>query len=826
MPRSSTRALLLLAFFLSGLSTLIYELVWIKHLVYLFGVTYHAITTVVTVFMAGLAFGALGAGRWVDRSPRPLRIYAILELVIAACGLLFPLALGVTSALYHSVHDGMQLGFFGHTLVRFLLACGLLLIPTIAMGATLPALARYFVLSGDRVGRDMGRLYGMNTVGAAIGCVLTGFVLLYNLGLTWTNTIAVGLNIAAAAVAWAMLWREGGAAPRPAEAPTDRGPPSSRWLLAAFALSGFTAVAYELLWTRIVALLHPNAHTLVFALVLGLYLVGTGLGSAAYGRWLARRDPLTLYAAVQLLVGLLAVLSPFAFVLLREGIGWAWYDAWEPARTVMDLYLSLPEFLLIVAVVGLPSLLFGLTFPLGNRLYVRRFAVLGSGVGAVYFFATVGGILGSFATGFLLMPLVGAKGCLFLLAALNLGLGAALFASRRGWPRGRRIAAAGAGLAAMVGVLVVGATALPASVFINVPTDHEVVFYKDGRSTTDAVVWVEQRDERYKMLFANGEFVSAGAVGVWLPIFLHPEPERVLILAFDTGASSGMAVQDPAVRSVEAADISDVQEEIAAHFEHLNMGVIRDPRFRLVANDGRNHLATSREDYDVIFNGVAAYSGYLELSTQEFFEICRSRLQPGGVFAHKIHPHMLTPEGLERVVATFLEVFPDATLWRARVSSVLLLVGTNDAPKTAWGELDASRLGPYGIDENLTPVHAASLFLTDAEGLAAVAGDGAVLVDDRPPRLSDMLTLIDTGSDFIARGPVQMNYKNFEREINGILVQHERSPERFFDDIPAPELVRILTHRQLDAPPGYRREPEQRGGEPERHPGQPRLEQR
>jgi len=807
MSRNTTRAALLLAFFLSGLSTLIYEIVWVKHLVYLFGVTYHAITTVVTVFMAGLAIGALLAGRWVDRSRKPLRVYAILELVIAACGLLFPITLAGVAAVYHNVHDALDIGFFGHILVRFVLACFLLLVPTVAMGATLPTLARFFVLSRERVGRDMGRLYGLNTVGAALGCGLTGFVLLYELGLTRTNLVAVGLNLVAAALAWAMLVRSSGAPPPATEArpAAADGLPASRWLLVAFFVSGFTAIAYELLWTRIVALFHPNPHTQVFALVLGLYLVGTGLGSSLYGRRLARRDPLKLYAGVQLAVGLLAGLSPLLLIEMRSSMGWSWYEAWEPARSILDLYLSSAEFAVVALVVGLPALLFGLTFPLGNRLFVRRFAMLGSGVGAVYFFSTLGGIGGSFATGFLLMPWLGAKGCLLLFALLNVGLGVVML-SLRGTRRGRRWrrAVAAVVLAVAMAAAVVGHLRLPAWVFLNIPTEHEMVFYKDGRSTSDGVVWVQQEGRRVKMLFANGEFVSAGGVGVWLPITLHPSPQQVLLLGFDTGASSGMALKDQRVRRVEAADISDVQEEIASHFEQFNDGVIRHHRFNMVANDGRNHLLTSREEYDVIFNGVAAYSGYLELSTREFFAIAKSRLAEGGIFAHKIHPHMLTPEGLERVVASFLVVFPDATLWRAQVSSVLLLVGTNRAPPVDYVCLDPERLRRYGID----PVRTAALFLTDATGLAEIAADGEILVDDLPPRLSDLLTLIDTGSDFLDRSLAQHEYRNFEREINGLLVQHEKSPTVFFQGIPSSDLMRILSLRLAQAPPGYCLEPE------------------
>ncbi len=814
MNRPLTRSLLLLAFLLSGFSTLTYEIVWVKHLVYLFGVTYHAITTVVTVFMAGLAFGALVAGRSVDRSRRPLAIYAGLELLIAGCGLAFPVALAVVSQVYHQVHDAMQVGFFTHTLVRFTLACALLLVPTIAMGATLPALARFFVLSREQIGFDIGRLYGVNTVGAAAGCALTGFLLLYTLGLQITNLLAVSLNLLAAGLALALhLWARRSdrpaAEPSPAPARTQAAeegsaPRAPSWLLAAFFLSGFTAVAYELLWTRIVALLHPNAHTLVFSLVLTFYLLGNGLGSALYGpRLLGRLAPLRLYAAVQLVVAGLAALSVPAIFELRTRLGWQWYEAWDPARDILDLYLSQAEFLVIAAAVGLPALLFGLTFPLGNRLYVRRFTLLGSGVGAVYFFGAVGGIAGSFLTGFVLMPLLGAKGCMFLLALLNGVLGVAMLAMASRHSARARLVGSLVAVAALAALLYRGHGFYPTWIFLNIPTAHEVVFYKDGRSTSDGVVWVQQGEQRVKMLFANGEFVSAGAVGVWLPIALHPDPERVLILAFDTGASSGMALRDPRVQAVEAADISDVQEEIAAHFVEANDGVIADPRFRLVANDGRNHLLTSRRRYPVIFNGVAAYSGYLELSTREFFEIARSRLEDGGIFAHKIHPHMLTPEGLRRVVATFLEVFPDASLWQARVSSVLLLVGSNDAQPPRLDQLDSSRLGLHGPSS----VEAAALFLTDAEGLAAVAADGRILVDDLPPRLGDLLTLIDTGSDFLAKSPHQSAMSNYEREINGILFRHESPPGDFFDGITDEEHERITAIRARNAPPGYGPEP-------------------
>ncbi len=781
------RLLLLAAFLLSGASTLVYEILWIKHLVYLFGVTYHAITTVVTVFMAGLAIGAVAAGRKIDAVRSPLLVYAGLELIIAACGLAFPAALSGVAALYHRVHDVADVGFFAHTLVRFALGCLLLLPPTIAMGATLPTLSRFFVHRQDRIGSDVGRLYGVNTLGAAAGCALTGFVLMTTLGLTASAHVAVGMNLTAAAVAgalWLLPVGRAGSLAQPDPAPVTGA--SSRWLLAAFFLSGFTATAGEILWTRIIALLHPNAHTLVFSLVLTVFLLGTGLGSALYAGPLARIAPLRLYGALQVMLGLITAGSPLLLVWLRQTQVEAWTSAWPLARNSLDLYITRGEIVVIGVALGAAGLLFGMTFPLGNRLYVRRLSVLGAGVGAVYFVSTVGGIAGSFVTGFFVMPALGAKNALYAVAAANLSLGIALLSAS-----GRRLwlaaALSAAGAACMAGI----ALRLTPWVFLNIPVEHRVEFYRDGRSTTDAVIWVDQRGQWERMLFANGEFVSSGPIGTWLATLLHPDPAEVLILAFDTGATSGQVVAHPAVQHVEAADISDVQPIIARYFEGENRGVMRNPRFRMVPNDGRNHLLTRRKQYDIIFNGVAAYSAYLELSTVEFFELCRERLSEDGLYLHKIHPHMMTPEGFRRVVATFAEVFPTATLWRSRVSSVLLLIGWKNPTTTAWDDFAARVVAQH----EGTPEDVASMFMAGSQALRAWSADAAPLVDDLPPRLIETLTLIDTGSDFLTTTPYQTGSRTWDREIEGSLAEIAHDPTDLLPGIP-PELLPLIAERR------------------------------
>ncbi len=790
------RLLLLFAFFLSGLSTLIYEIIWVKHLIYLFGVTYHAITTVVTVFMAGLALGALLSGRYIDRSRSPLKIYFVLELFIAVFGLLFPLMLALVSSIYHQVHNYLEVSFFAHVLIRFFLACLLLLAPTVAMGATLPALARFFVVSRERIGFDVGKLYGFNTLGAALGCGLTGFVLMVEFGLATTTHMAVALNIAAALIALALARVVGPAqaadddeAPEP-EPPAP--PLSPRLMLAVFFFSGFSGIAYELLWTRIVALFHPNAHTHVFSLVLCLFLVGTGLGSAAYGRLvLSRLNPLKLYASLQIAVGAVALACPLALVAWRNNMGRRWYRAWDPAKEHLDLYLSRPEIWIIAAAVGLPALFFGMMFPIGNRLFVRKLSLLGSGVGALYFFSTVGGIAGSFVTGFFLMPLLGAKDTLFCVAALNMLLGLALLVGKMRAPGGKRLAVAAGPAVVILAAVIAAIVALPNWVFLNIPTTYEVDFYKDGRSTTDGVISVDQNGKWTRMLFANGEFVSAGGFGIWLPIALHPSPRRVMLLAFDTGATSAMACESKRVKEVQSVDISDVQNEIAQFFSRENKDVMSHPKFTMVSNDGRNHLLTRRLPYDIIFNGVAAYSSYLELTTVEFFELCKRRLRKGGIYVHKLHPHMLTTKGYQRVLATFLKVFPQSSMWKSQVGSIIFLFGWKGEHHADW-----KTFVKWTASDMTEPYQAAGLFLLGADAMKKMAGNAATLVDDKPARLGETLTLIDTGSDFLTATPINKPDSDHQLAIGTTIFNHLQEPARYFTGLSKENTKRILAERE------------------------------
>ena len=566
-----------------------------------------------------------------------------------------------------------------------------------------------------------------------------------------------------------------------------------RVLLLVFGLSGFSGISYEILWTRIATLFQPNAQTIIFTLVLFLYLVGTGIGSAAYG-WLRGRSPLRLYGVLQLVVGSVAVSAPLLLEALRHHGPTSWNVNWIPMIRLLDLHISPSELITVVAAVGLPALCFGMMFPVGNRLYVRRFSLLGAGVGAVYFFSTVGGILGSFACGFLLMPWLTAKGCLMALGGLNLTLGILLVLVISRGTRLQKMLCGGLATGAVVAVTVWLALTVPPWIFIDLPSQFQFVHYRDGRSTTDGVLveQFEQSGHSMKLLFANGEVIGSDQSEIWVPLALHPAPRRLMVLAFATGNHPAKALEHPLVERVECVDISDVQDQLASHFTHYNDNVMKHPRFTLVSNDGRNHLLTRQRSYDVIFSAVAVYASYLELSTREYFGLCRRRLARGGIYVHRLHPEMLSVGGLRRIARTFTEVFPRSALIVGRADGVLLLVGWNGRGKLLLSDIEAA---PRYNEEQLYTF--AARMLLDGEALARLGRGVAPLVDDRPPRLGDIVPTRHTTMRGASHdpGPEAGRGPAFRR-LHSTIIQHLAHPSRFFRGLSSGDLPKIIQRRK------------------------------
>ena len=390
-----------LIFICSGASGLIYEVIWMRQLTLIFGSTVFATSTVLTAFMGGLALGSFYFGRKIDESDQsPLRIYALLEAGIGAFCLVWPLILSVLGALYVLIDRNVTSEFYTLSLIRFLLTFAVLLIPSTLMGGTLPVLTRFFVKRLEQLGTNIGVLYALNTFGAVVGTVAAGFFLLEAFGIRWSLGIGIAINFAVAAIALALAQRVSGAEDVESvveETNVQLPPPENQQptannhlILWAIGISGFCALAYEVLWTRIMVFFLGST-TYAFATMLAAFLFGIALGSIVVARWVDRiGQPVAVFGIVQLGIGLFALILMPAFEEL-----YAMTRAFQSTFGVSRFWAFFSCFL----VMCLPTFLMGASFPLVTKIYTGNERQLGRSIGNVYAVNTVGSILGAFLQG-------------------------------------------------------------------------------------------------------------------------------------------------------------------------------------------------------------------------------------------------------------------------------------------------------------------------------------------------------------------------------------------------------------------------------------------
>jgi spermidine synthase len=492
----------------------------------------------------------------------------------------------------------------------------------------------------------------------------------------------------------------------------------------------------EMLLTRVGALALINTHLVVFSFVLCFWLAGMGLGGPLGGlllRWIPARR---LYALLQLTAALLILGVPW----LRR---WMWSTlAPTGPKAVLQLgnltLFSEDALWLGTASLGC-GLVFGSVFLPANRLFLGRMRLLGSSVGGVMSVLTLGGIAGSLVTGFLVMPAISAVKALLVCGAICLVVGVVLLATEQGRSLPWRASMAAAGILGL-GLIGVEGYVLPDHEFLaRYNPFGEVLFYRDGRSTTDAVVLDVRSGE--PLLIPNGEPPGRGMdVGTFIPGLLHPRPARSALLAFAAGKNVLVMLRDPAIETLYCAELSDNQLEATRYlYGPEALEGFADPRFEFVSNDARNFLLTSSEPFDYIFNDTAAYSAYLHLASRDFLEVVRGALAPDGIYATKLHPSLLDREEQSLLIRTFLEVFPMASLW-VRESHrgpepppFLLLVGyAGDTPPSFAQIQQAAQERSSTENWGTAPCEMMDLFLAGPTGLRWLAGEGPTLDDMHP----------------------------------------------------------------------------------------------
>ncbi len=775
-------------FFISGACGLMYEVVWSRMMMLIFGRSVLAVGTVLAAFMFGLALGSYLLGKYADRSRNPLRLYAVYEIGIGCTAFIASFLLMRITPFYTWVHAAFGGSPVVFGLIRFFIAFSLLIIPTVLMGATLPILSRVIVKRLSRVGQELGGLYAINTVGAVAGSLAAGFYLIGRLGLHGAVAVAVLGNLIIGTMAWIASTRRGVAdgvssAPSPpaqagAESATMviRNRTTERLVLLSFALSGLASFAYEIFWTRSLVFLLGNT-TYAFTLMLTAFLLGIALGG--YGiRFFADivKKPLRLFAAIEILIGVFsAVAVPLLFLIVRS----------ETVRSFIVRYsgqlglLAVSNFVIALSLMLFPATLIGATLPLMGRVFLSDLQCTGKTVGKLYAVNTVGNVLGALLPGLLIMPLMGIQKGILLMAVLNVGLGIVLISSQ--WKHA--MAAASATAAAF---LVASVWLARSPISFQFPSEYqrpkdEVLFYKEGGLVTTKV-WVSA-ESGYKEISVDG--INIGGTGdsdykqqilAHLPKLLLKSYRSELSIGLGSGILAGESARHAALRKIVIAEISQGVVTGAAYFSEENHDILHDPRAHIVVDDVIDFLETTTDRFDIISADEKTAGKYATNSfsySKEYYALLRQRLAPGGLVIQWM-PTDLPPSQYDLALRTFLDEFPHAQLWyfpptgRFTMTNTIMIGSNNPinidpawmrtAMETDPGSFEGIR--KYGLT---TAEAVLAHFIGTRETLLRVLPPGPVNSFEEPyyefysPRdyavPPDERTLVNHGMLMAARGP-------------------------------------------------------------------------
>ncbi len=740
------RRILLILFFFSGISALIYQVIWVRMFGLVFGVTIFAVSTVLAAFMAGLSLGSLYFGRRVDRHKNPLRLFAYLEIAIGGFALLFPFLLSQLTHIYLLIHQYLNPSLYLFSLIRFSLAFLLLLIPTILIGGTLPVLSKFFVKKLKGLGWDIGNLYSVNNWGAVVGCLAAGFFLIRAIGVRETLYLAAIVSILIGSISfWLSRYSVGEEEKNRSNVEVKREEKGRKQIyskhiihlvLWIFAIEGFTCLAYEVIWTRILVFFLGST-TYAFTIMVTSFICGLALGSFLIAKFIDRKkDLLSLFGFIEISIGLsvvlfLAILGKLSFLIDKMPPPFAMSWGGMGMRFIISFLIML-----------VPATLMGATFPLVSKFYTRNLRKLGRRIGNLGFLDTVGSIFGSFAGGFILIPFLGIQKSILLLAVLNVVIGAIIIF----FHPFMKFKVKGMIALGLVFIIGIGSANISTDVGFRGKFEgsqaKEALYYREGTSATVKVFEIYGNKvltiDGYPVAGTAGNFVEAKKSLAHFPLLLHTNPKRVLIIRFGAGGTS-WSVSQHDVEAIDCVELIPGVAEAAEYFPSVNHGILEDPRFNVIIEDGRNYILTTNKTYDVITVDATSpkLAGNGNLYSHEFYELCKKRLTKEGVIAQWLPFHLLTKEEILMILRTFRNVFPHTSIWFTPYRGYYLLIGSQERIRIDF-ELLEQRMQKEKIKNDLeeinlnSPYAFISCFVLDEDGINRHTQDAKINTDNHP----------------------------------------------------------------------------------------------
>ncbi len=738
-------ALVYLIFILSGAAGLVYEIVWARQLVLVFGNTTQAVSAILTGFFGGMAIGSVVGGRLADRVRSPLRLYGLLELALVVVVLLTPLTFRLIHELYRGAYGGLQDQPQLLALLRFALALLALGPATVMMGATLPTLVRHLSSGAHHLSRAFGRLYAANTLGAIVGTLLSGLVLIELLGLT--GALLVGAAASAIAGAVALILARGQPQLEPQlelerpelgvrlpQRPHGGGiPRPSLALLVAF-VSGLTSLGYQTLWTRLLAS-GTGGSTYVFTMILGVFLTGIAIGALIFSLSRGRlRNPIALLAASQLAVALLALWGLVTVIGRPQPL-----DPFFALDVLGDLWGA------VLPVVLPATIVMGLAFPAASALLQDRPGHVATETGQLLAANTLGAICGTFLIPFFVIPAIGSPTAVVGLALINVVTAVVLAAARLEGVRRVGLAGVGAAtaLALVVALTTPGLVVDPgearvreANGTIDAAAEDEIASVQAGRAGGAQHLWVAGTS--MTLLTVDARLMPI------LPLMMRPEAERALTVAFGMGSSFRTALV--AGLEVDAVELVPSVPRMFGQFYTDAADVLADPRGDVIVADGRNHVELTDRRYDIIVTDPPPpieSAGVSVISSYEYYLAGRERLSEGGVMMQWM-PYGQTLDEFRAHVRTFKAAWPHVMVAFGPGGYGFLMLGS-ERQLELRDETMREVLGRPGVLEDLSGAYDSpestvegwiarirSLVWLEGDEVAAFAGEGELITDDRP----------------------------------------------------------------------------------------------
>jgi spermidine synthase len=721
------RRFLLAVFVVSGFTGLIYESIWSHYLKLFLGHAAYAQTLVLAIFMGGMALGSWAVARYSSRLRHLLWSYVLVEGVIGLLGVVFHRTFVAASDFsFASVIPALPAGFLVHA-YKWSLAAVLILPQSVLLGMTFPLISGGLIRRWpDRPGETLAILYFTNSLGAAIGVLVSGFVLIRAVGLPGTILTAGIVNVALALTVWLIVRRQAEPVPTPQTAPASSVTDTLAWwfVIAAF-LTGAASFMYELGWIRMLSLvLSSSTHS--FELMLSAFIFGLAFGGLYVRRRIARiADTATYVGGVMVVMGALAALSLPAYNVTFDFMAWCLATFTRTASGYVAFNVVSQA---IAALIMIPTTFCaGMTLPLLTQELMRR-RTGERAIGTIYSVNTLGAIVGVLLTVHVLMPLIGVKGVILAGASIHIALGLSRFlAVRRQRPRTAAAAIAASILVLMLTIFGVNldphrlASGVYRTGFASLPASAKVNYFRDGKTATISLI---ERQDKVVVIATNGKPDAGLQMGqgpatidettmlmvASLPLSMHPSPKRVANIGFGSGLTAHMLLGSGLVERLDTIEIEPFMVEAARKgFGTRVSNVFEDSRSHIVYEDAKTFFANAREPYDLIVSEPSNpwVSGVASLFSDEFYGRITQYLKPDGYLVQWIQTYETNVGIVASVIKALAPHFGAYAIYNSNDSDILIIATRGmELPipddrifQSPLLRTELNRIGIQGIDD-------------------------------------------------------------------------------------------------------------------------------